>query len=610
MPGIRIRLLSTALLLSSLGLLPAMAAADVVRVPLSLPLPFLETLLREEAFTGAGDSLRINDDGTGCQYLELRQPTIAADGNRLRVRTHGEARVGRKVAGRCLLLATWYGQLAFDQLPSVTDDGRTVVLRTIGWRAFKPDGSPDNISTTIGQWLDGYLPSRLKETRISLAGPVSELDALLSSMIGAGEGNEARFESVRIERAEVRAEAVAVTLGIEVTPAPPAPRQAEPVLSEAELEQLSSRLDAIDAFFTYTIRGLAVEEDADLTGLLDVLVALRRDLIDLLSRREAHSDDPVRTLFVDAWNGLTPLLRLAADTAPGQADTLHYLTFLGAGDALAALDELGPSMGIEITDDGLRRLARLLLPDDPQDPLAHSDEVDPTLREAFGFGPPVPPPHYAPESSWLDWLIPRAVAASTLPPKLTDRLNNWVPKNRDMQEYLPMVREVLLHVIDAQLRTRPLEAEFQPVYRRLVFAAAWQESCWRQFMAKDDMRVPVQSGTGDLGMMQINPTVWRGFYDLQGLRWDIVYNARAGADILQHHLVSYGIEKNEHKTTGSTDNLARAAYAAYNGGPRQFDRYRRSGAPAQARKVDELFREKYQSVKQQGEMSVFACYGG
>jgi soluble lytic murein transglycosylase-like protein len=179
-----------------------------------------------------------------------------------------------------------------------------------------------------------------------------------------------------------------------------------------------------------------------------------------------------------------------------------------------------------------------------------------------------------------------------------------------MHEYLPMVREVLHYVIDAQLRTRPLSADFQPIFRRLVYSAAWQESCWRQFEAKNNMRVPVQSSTGDVGMMQINPKVWRGFYDLQGLRWDIVYNARAGADILQHHLVNYGIGKNEHRVTGSSDSLARAAYAAYNGGPRQYDRYRRSNAPAQGRKVDELFREKYQAVKQKGEMAVRACYGG
>jgi hypothetical protein len=575
---------------------------------LALPLPFIESVLRDQAFSGPGRSARIGDDGSGCQYLALRAPSLSASGKHLKVRTNAEARLGHKVAGRCLVLTTWNGQLEFDQLPSVAVDGKTVILRTVGWRAFKPNGSPDTVSTTIGQWLDAYLPSRLKETRISVAQPVAELEGFLASML-AHSGGTSLLSALRVDNAVAGDDQVTATLGFDVTPvAPPPPRQ-EPALSDAELAQLSDRLDTVDAFFTYTIRALA-RSDRGLTGLLEVLVELRRDLVDILARREWQPIDPARSLFIRAWEGLTPLLRVSAVRGADKTYSLRYLSFISAGDALRALDQLGPSAGIEVTSDGLRRLARLLIPDDPQDPLSHGEGVDPALREAFGFGPPVPPPRYAPEASWLDWLIPSAVAATSLNPKIRDRLNTWVPKSRDIPEYLPMVREVLHHVIDAQLQSRPMNAEFQPTYRRLVYAAAWQESCWRQFVARNAMRVPVQSGSGDVGMMQINPKVWRGFYDLQGLRWDIVYNARAGADILQHHLLRYGIEKNEHGQTGSMDNLARAAYAAYNGGPRQYDRYRRSGVSAEARKIDALFRDKYQAVKQQGEMAVRSCYSG
>jgi hypothetical protein len=599
-------------LTAALSLLPILAAAAHVQVPLSLPLPFLESVLREQAFTGPGASARIGDDGSGCQYLVLRQPSLGPGGKYIKVRTDAEARLGHKVAGRCLVLTTWYGQLEFDQLPSVAADGKTVVLRTAGWRAFKPDGSPDSVSTTIGQWLDAYLPSRLKETRISIARPISQLEQFLTSMIGTDAAGSASsvLNGVRIDSALARQDSVAVTLDIEATPTAAPPRQQEAALSDRELAQLASRLDEVDAFFTYTIKSMADDTGADPTALLDVLVELRRDLIDILATRQRQATDPARTLFIDAWEGLSPLLRLAAEAGADTTGSLRYLTFLGAGDALNALEDLGPAAGIEISSDGLRRLARILLPDDPTDPLNHGEGVDPALRQSFGFGAPIPVPRYDAESSWLDWLIPRAVAASGLNPDRVKRLNNWVPRSADMDEYLPMVREVLSHVIQEQLRANPLDPDFHPVYRRLVYAAAWQESCWRQFVARDDMRVPVQSGTGDVGMMQINPKVWRGFYDLQGLRWDIVYNARAGADILQHHLLNYGIEKEEHRVTGSTDNLARAAYAAYNGGPRQYDRYRRPNAPAQAKKIDGLFRDKYQAVKQQGEMAVIACYGG
>jgi hypothetical protein len=47
---------------------------------------------------------------------------------------------------------------------------------------------------------------------------------------------------------------------------------------------------------------------------------------------------------------------------------LRYATFLAAGDALAAFDAAGPALGIEISADGLRRLARVLAPDYAGDP--------------------------------------------------------------------------------------------------------------------------------------------------------------------------------------------------------------------------------------------------
>ncbi len=179
-----------------------------------------------------------------------------------------------------------------------------------------------------------------------------------------------------------------------------------------------------------------------------------------------------------------------------------------------------------------------------------------------------------------------------------------------MDTYLPMVRDVLRHVVAAQLRATKLEPAYRDVYRWLVFTAAWQESCWRQFVAKNDKRVPMQSASGDLGIMQVNPTVWRGLYDLQGLRWDLAYNARAGADILEHYMVDYAVRHNEQRVTGSVDGLARSAYAAYNGGPSQYDRYRRAGGSARGRQVDALFYAKYRQVKSGKDLAVSACYAG
>ena len=59
----------------------------------------------------------------------------------------------------------------------------------------------------------------------------------------------------------------------------------------------------------------------------------------------------MRTLFVDTWNQLRTILTDA-----------RYTLFLDAGDALLALEKAAPSLGMSLSADGLRQLARSLRP--------------------------------------------------------------------------------------------------------------------------------------------------------------------------------------------------------------------------------------------------------
>ena len=77
--------------------------AERVSVPLNMEPAFIESLLREAVFTGTGTSVRINDDGSGCQFLELREPRISTGSARVRLRTFVSARAGRAVGDRCVL---------------------------------------------------------------------------------------------------------------------------------------------------------------------------------------------------------------------------------------------------------------------------------------------------------------------------------------------------------------------------------------------------------------------------------------------------------------------------------------------------------------------------
>ena len=307
--------------------------------------------------------------------------------------------------------------------------------------------------------------------------------------------------------------------------------------------------------------------------------------------RRPGAPDPTRALFLKTWERLAPVVRQSAAPLPGST-ALRYMSFIAAGDALVALDQMGPDIGLDISADGLRRLARIVAPASAEDPLAYSTAVDPDLRQLFGFGPPLPPPDLSgvqdEEAWWRHLLMPRrAFAAGEAPSPKT--LERWIADRDTIDAYLQAVHEVLDDVTKQTLATADLEDRYREVYRRLVLSAAWQESCWRQFLRARDKVTYIKSAVGSTGMMQVNEHVWRGVYDLRGLRWDIHYNGRAGAEILLHYLEDYAIARGEDKQPGGIDNLARATYAVYNGGPGHLTRYRKKTTSTSLKRIDDLF---------------------
>ena len=168
-------------------------------------------------------------------------------------------------------------------------------------------------------------------------------------------------------------------------PAPvDAARPAAPV-SKVEASELW------DAFLTNVVKRSAGESgDASRRQeFLFVLLSGRYDGLSMLAS-EAPVPDPLRELFVLSWDRLAPALRnLAGDLDAKAANPFRALA--EAGDALKKAQGFGDSLGIHITPETLRQLARLVLPAKAGDPLAYDLALDPELRRVFGFGAPLPP---------------------------------------------------------------------------------------------------------------------------------------------------------------------------------------------------------------------------
>ncbi|MEQ8231113.1 MAG: transglycosylase SLT domain-containing protein [Gammaproteobacteria bacterium] len=581
-----------------------------VALPITLDYAVIERALTEHVFVEDGTSARILASSDGCNELVAARPRVdAADDGRMRVRLDIEARGGTALGARCLLPFTWRGQVELLETAAFGSVPTRLEFRVTDSRLLDAGGTAEGVPTVLWDWVKQLVHPRIEAVAVDLAPLERDALRLLDTTLAAAPAARlAALDSFALHTPTGRPDGLEIILGFDLpaatherapTPAPPA--------TPAELAAWEARWQAWDAFATWAIKTLAADEPATLRDALrETLEQARYDLRDALAS-DTLAADPVRTLFVDTWQRLAPLLASAADD--GDTGTaLRYLAFTSAGDLLVALDRVGGHLGVRIDRHGLRALARALVAEVDEADLAWDTRLDPGLRALYGL-PATPPaviepaPGAAAVPSWFEWLMPSAHAAIAA-------RDAWLPRTDTLDAYLARVDALLGEVIAAEEARDNVAARFRPIYRRLVRATAWQESCWRQYVERGGEIRPLQSQAGSVGLMQVNKHVWRGIYDLERLAADVAYNASAGNEILVHYLVDYAIAKKEHETTGDLEALARATYAVYNGGPRHLARYRNADTRASLRAIDAAFWRKYQAIGQSGADAVRACYAG
>jgi len=588
-----------------------LAAAREVSLPLRFDNALVRRVLVDQLFTGPDESMAALKDGSGCNYLVLSDPQVRGVGGLLRVRSAARARVATAIGTQCLVLVDWTGFIETDQRAELDDTAPRVRFRTVDSRMLDDDGGPASFTGVVWGWVSDHVHPRLDTLTVDLEAPLADIRALLPLVLSPGDAgrSEGIVDSLALTAVGVEADAVTLTASIDIPDVPVATPASEPVLTDEELARWRQGWQQWDAFLTYVVKASARDTTRDATRgeLFDVLLSARYDIVEILGTAP-EGPDPVPALFVRTWDRLAPVLREMHTGLPGET-ALQYLSFIAAADALKGIQDLGPGTGLDLSADGLRRMARIIAPASRDDPLARSLEVDPELRSLMGFGPAIAPPQRDGGAWWLGRIVPVARANPRVDPLLVIKLNRWVPDYKNAKGYLPLVEDLLTQTSVLTIGEGKVPAKHEQLFHDLVLATAWKESCWRQFERRKGEVKTLRSVTGALGMMQVDPNAWRGFYDIADLTEDIGYNARAGADILAHYLTHYAIRKGEDKR-GIPDGLARATYAVYNGGPSHRRRYRLKNTRKSLRQIDKSFYDKYLTIKAGESQKVMTCYLG
>jgi hypothetical protein len=594
------RTLGTAALLGILALAAPAPAVDVV-FPLTIDYEVLRIALRKHLGEETGGALELWRTPDGCGTFVVRDPVLEPTDGRLRITGPASATAGLPLFGWCFASITWNGHAEILARPELDHDWH-LRFRDIDFRLYTPSRQPATVATRLWTVIRDWSEAELETFSFDLGPPIEEVRGLLRSLSTPSGGLAAALQTLRPRELVVEPDAVRLRVALDLPPAPPVVAPPERALTPAELSQWEAALDRWDGFLGFLVKDLAASADAETrTELLDLLLTARREVTAVLARGPEAGVDPVRPLFLRLWERLRGIMRRAGGKGGDDTRALRYVVFLAAGDALTAIEAAAPAAGLDFSADGLRRLARTLAPGYTGDPLEYSDAPDPRLQELFRFRDPDAPPRRirrkpaAAPRSWLGpWLAPRPAQADETDEwrELSERLDRWVPTGNQLAVYREIVDRLLTLAADRSFDGEALDERFEALFRDLVKAVAWQESCWRQFVRSRSGIVPIQSSTGDVGMMQINVRVWRGFFNPAKLRWSAGYNAGAGTEILWQLLGRYGVREARERLSDA----ARATYSAYHGGPRRYRRYRLPDSPPEMRLIDQAFWDKYQAV--------------
>ena len=589
------------------------ALAEEVVLPLTLDHKLLTSLLQHNGFSGQDQQAMIAGGPEDCTQVSLSRPKFTSAGKLLRLEMRLDIRLGTSLGEKCLTPVEWHGFIVLLQQPLFNGQTFSLSLATIDSSLFTLSRQPAVVANVLWEFAKPRVYDYLAQIHFDLAPPVSELRSFLGPLFQDEDhrASRAMLDSLHGGKVEVRKDAVVVDLLAEAERVyKPEERQSLAALTREERDTLIQLWETWDAFLVRLLTTMATDllSPQDRQVMIDVLLDTRYVFSAALEGQQALGKDFVRLQFVRAWRQLAPVFRRQLYTQPLD-NSLGYLAFFTAADALAVLDRMGPTLGIEISQQGLLRLAEMLTGRDTT--LPYSPQLDEKLRNLLQLPPmdnketnpseqepnidvPEQKATDGPLSRMSDFLLSPASAAET--DNYRDILK-WKVPEQDIDGYLKKVREVLAGSSATLLERGELPEKYHSMFTNLIQAVAWQESCFRQFVVKNKKLTYLLSyNQTSVGLMQINERVWRGIYDRSRLRWDISYNALAGCEIVDLYLRKYALKHSIWRKKTDMDLLSRVVYAMYNGGPGQYEKFLARLRADKHYRSDQLFLEKLQLV--------------
>lgn len=360
MSTLRTLLLSTGLLLAAQD-----GLAREINIPVPMEYSLIKSLLVSQLYNGPEESVRAWKDGKQCSFLDLDHPQISGEQGQVKIQNNVQARIGTALGGKCMTLVEWSGILQTLQQPTLDASGNVLSFPVTQLNAFDRNGQPLNISQ-LQSLIKKAAEPKLASLKIDLNQSRPDIAKTLLPFIAAEDSEELHdtINSLRFNQAKADEKGILINVGYTASNQNAGGLKPAGVLSDAELKQWQTLWQGWQASLEKAIDKAPINNDADANRatLRDVLQKASVAFEQGLTAEYVAENDPVRKFFNSSWDRLAPLLRDASTQLPGNT-SLRYVTLIAATDLMYELESIGSPLGLEVSSNGLRKLARSLIAD-------------------------------------------------------------------------------------------------------------------------------------------------------------------------------------------------------------------------------------------------------
>jgi hypothetical protein len=347
---------------SLLTLFAKSGVADQFTLPVQLDYSLIKKALITQLYKGAGNTAELWNDKQGCSYLKLSDPRVSGQKGQIKLLNNLQARFGTGLGGQCVTILEWGGVLETLQQPTINAAQTVLSLPITQLTATDRAGrlvSNDKLQALIKRVAE----PQLSAVKIDLNASRADIEKTVTEFLPKENIAEVKklLNSLKFSSTDANDAGVAIKLAFDA-PAKKVIKQPAAALSEAEQKQWQASWQEWDQFLSKAIQ--QASDDAKSPelrdALMETLLESRSAFQAGLKEHDVNGDDPVRVFFTQTWQRLAPQLKTLAKELP-EIQGLRYLTFIAATDVIYELENIGAPLGLDISSDGLRRLALILI---------------------------------------------------------------------------------------------------------------------------------------------------------------------------------------------------------------------------------------------------------